>query len=197
MAVQDSAVPPVVPEVPYERADLKGQKSELVKMVTRPADKWLGPDVYSSESTTIKRFWVVLLDQEYGFTKLQHCQSEQFCWIKLLIQDAYGPVRVSYQDPEDTDYWTPFVKVTVDALKEEARTSPQFIWLKEQRKSTAGYQELMNNQRKVQPNLGVVKSWKFIADFCDTHVGQISHGVQEDKKEEHLQSTCVGFNRRF
>jgi hypothetical protein len=48
-------------------------------------------------------------------------------------------------------------------------------WLKEQLQNTPGYQNFKDNQRRVQTNTGVIESWKFIANFTDTHYGQGSH----------------------
>ncbi|KAJ6482391.1 hypothetical protein DFH09DRAFT_1330334 [Mycena vulgaris] len=38
-----------------------------------------------------------------------------------------GSVRLSFRDPEQPEYWVPFVKVTDDALLEEALTFPEFV----------------------------------------------------------------------
>ncbi|KAJ7665389.1 hypothetical protein DFH06DRAFT_1323783 [Mycena polygramma] len=168
--------------------------------------------------------------------------------ILVMLQESnsaiIGPVRISCRDPEDPEYWMPFVKVTDDALLEEAHTDPEFIaipsnsrleilvensedvyfhappqflaaaptantggsgtfnvndphakpleharrrpatrfdksdadtdWLKEQLENTEGYDEFKSKQRRVQTNPGVVKQWKFIADFCDKHMKQPS-----------------------
>ncbi|KAJ6480028.1 hypothetical protein C8R47DRAFT_1285387 [Mycena vitilis] len=168
--------------------------------------------------------------------------------ILVMLQESnsaiIGPVRVSCRDPEDPEYWMPFVKVTDDALLEEAQTDPEFIaipsnnrleilvensedvyfhappqflvaapspntgglgtfnvndpdakpleharrrsatrvgksdadtdWLKEQLENTEGYDEYKSKHRRVQNNPGVVKQWKFIADFCEKHMKQPS-----------------------
>ncbi|KAJ7461060.1 hypothetical protein FB451DRAFT_1268834, partial [Mycena latifolia] len=38
-----------------------------------------------------------------------------------------GPVRLSCRDHEQPEYWVPFVKVTDDALLDEAETFPEFV----------------------------------------------------------------------
>ncbi|KAJ7433782.1 hypothetical protein FB451DRAFT_1313225, partial [Mycena latifolia] len=166
-----------------------------------------------------------------------------------------GPVRLSCRDPEQPEYWVPFVKVTDDALLDEAETFPEFVsipssnrleirvehaedayfhspprrpststtletfdtfdltdptaipleharrraanrpagrntnddqdrdtkWLIEQLKSFSGYEDFKSNQRKVQANPGVVRSWNFIANFSARYYKQVSH-VQGRRK---------------
>ncbi|KAJ7431159.1 hypothetical protein FB451DRAFT_443183 [Mycena latifolia] len=167
-----------------------------------------------------------------------------------------GPVRLSCRDPEQPEYWVPFVKVTDDALLDEAETFPEFVlipssnhleirvehaedvyfhspprrsvpgpststtldtfdltdpkaipleharrraanrptgrnakddqdrdteWLIEQLKSFSGYEDFRSNQRKVQANPRVVKSWKFISNFSARYYKQVSH-VQGRRK---------------
>ncbi|KAJ7030849.1 hypothetical protein C8F04DRAFT_1365411 [Mycena alexandri] len=155
-----------------------------------------------------------------------------------------GPVRMSYRDPVDVEYWVPFVKVTDSTVLEEAQTNPTLVsipsssslqlcvehansdtiplntassapvfdihdpgwkpleharsrtsvkesskkkddndveWLKAQFETLPGYQDFRDNQRKVQTNPGIVRSWGFIANASETYFGKVSR-VQGRKK---------------
>ncbi|KAJ7017765.1 hypothetical protein C8F04DRAFT_1331866 [Mycena alexandri] len=173
-----------------------------------------------------------------------------------------GPVRISYRDPVDTEYWVPFIKVTTSTPLEEVQTEPTLVsipsslslelrvehvsfalilaslwlmynfkadldtihpntassavlfdmddpawkpleharsrtsikdsskkkdddndveWLKGKFETLPGYQEFRDNQRKVQTNPGIVRSWGFIANASETYFGKVSH-VQGRKK---------------
>ncbi|KAJ7724892.1 hypothetical protein B0H16DRAFT_1698506 [Mycena metata] len=55
------------------------------------------------------------------------------------------------------------------------------VWLREELKTLPGYQDFRDNQRKVQPNPGLVKSWGFIVNASETYFGTVSR-VQGRKK---------------
>ncbi|KAJ7206741.1 hypothetical protein C8J57DRAFT_1614641 [Mycena rebaudengoi] len=163
-----------------------------------------------------------------------------------------GAVKLSVRDPQDPEYWIPFVKTTSDVALEEAPTFPQFIiissksleiladeatetndrynvndgkvkplalarrratagmvngagagrsggekdndteWLKGQLQNTPGYQNFKDNQRRVQTNTGVIESWKFIANFTDTHYGQGSHVPRRKKIQKQSITKALG-----
>ncbi|KAJ7730432.1 hypothetical protein B0H16DRAFT_210894 [Mycena metata] len=48
-------------------------------------------------------------------------------------------------------------------------------WLKEEIKALPGYSDFNDNRHKVQQNVGVVASWKFVALVSKTYFGNTSH----------------------
>ncbi|KAJ7482810.1 hypothetical protein B0H11DRAFT_2417651 [Mycena galericulata] len=53
--------------------------------------------------------------------------NDILCELQNSNSAIMGPVKLSYRDPEAPDYWIAFVKVTDDALLEEAQTFPRLV----------------------------------------------------------------------
>ncbi|KAJ7683092.1 hypothetical protein B0H17DRAFT_1137953 [Mycena rosella] len=77
--------------------------------------------------STLKTLHLAVIYEDCG---PDHWQAELHNLL-VELQDSNsaltGPVKISCRDPEDPDYWMPFVKVADNVLLEEAETSPEFI----------------------------------------------------------------------
>ncbi|KAJ7835000.1 hypothetical protein B0H14DRAFT_2590589 [Mycena olivaceomarginata] len=204
-------------EVPYSQIGRDVLKPASVAMVQHQIHKW--PRNFSASKTTVARLRQVLSDPKTGFTNavasVQKPRSPspslsidsdlEVQRVKLLIEDAGGPVMLAIRNREYQDYCVYFVKVTDNALLEETSPSPEFAvilsdncleifveqaegtyfhanpaytdvtWLSTEIKGLPGYEDYVNHRCKVQQNAGVAASWELITLVPRTYFGQPSH----------------------